>query len=286
MLVVLNALPVMRGTHMTDGRSNPRARRKRRWRRDPTQVPQQHGLDLVDYLDELAEVRAESRKNLASAGDRALKVLDRFLSNLANALGMDNDRAGMGDSIHYLNRLQGVPHDIAVQAERFRDTRNALAHNPDVMLRPEAAMRVIDGVEGIVRMASERVDDLAHRRIVTTTPNEPLTAARDRMIDHHYAQLVVVDDKGKVLDLLTDRDIVVAEAKGDIDNGDSDVTVGAAVAERGYSAAKLLARTSSADEAVEALRDERVAAVVITENGKTGEAPLGIVTRGDVLKSQ
>jgi CBS domain-containing protein len=271
---------------MTDSRSNPRGHRKRRWRHDPALVPQQHGLDLVDYLDELAEVRAESRKNLASAGERALKVLDRFLSNFANALGMGNDRAGMGDSIHYLNRLKGVARDIAVQAERFRDTRNALAHNPDIMLRPEAATRIIDGVESIVRMAAERVDDLARRRIITTTPDDLLTAARDRMIEHHYAQLVVVDDEGKMLDLLTDRDIVVAEAQGDIDGEDLGVTVGEAIAERGYMAAKLLARTSSADEAVEALRDERVAAVVITEHGKTGEVPLGIVTRGDVLKSQ
>jgi CBS domain-containing protein len=271
---------------MTNGRSNQRTHRKHRWRRDPTQVPLQHGLDLVDYLDELAEVRAESRKNLATAGDRALKVLDRFLSNLANALGMQNDRAGMGDSINYLNGLKGAPREIAVQAERFRDTRNALAHNPDIMLRPEAATRIIDGVESIVRMAAERVDDLARRRIVTTTTDELLTAARDRMIDHHYAQLVVVDAHGKTLDLLTERDIVVAESRGDIDGRSSEVTVGDAISGRGYLAVKVLARSDSADEAVEALRDERVAAVVITENGKLGEAPLGIVTRGDVLKSQ
>lgn len=271
---------------MNDDGKPRRTRREGRWRQHQPDRPFRHGLDLSSYLDELADIRGDSATNLVGAGEQALKALDRFLANLANDLGMDNDRAGLGDSIHYLQRSQ-MPEarEIATQAERYRDTRNALAHNPDVTLRPEAATRIIEGVEAIIRMAATGIAELSRRSIVTARTDEPLAEARDRMIAHHYAQLVVVDDNGKLIDLLTDRDIVVAEARDDIDGDGIELTVGATIGGRGYRAAGVLSRHSAASEAIDLLRDERVGAVVITENGKVGETPLGIITRGDVLKS-
>lgn len=243
----------------------------------------QHRLNLVDYLDELLEVRGEAEDNLAAAGERALKVLDGFLSDLAHALGMEDSRVSMGDSIRYLEGRHGEAREIALQAERFRDTRNALFHNPDIMLRPEAAQRIIDGVEVIVRMAAEEVRDMARSLVVTADATEPIADARDRMLDHGYKQLIVVDGRGGVIDLLTERDIVVLEAEDNIDG--SDLTVGEAIERRGHPATAMLPVGSAAQEAVNALRDEQVNAVVLTENGKPGEHPLGIITRGDVLKS-
>ena len=264
----------------------PRRRRGGPWQQNRHDPTLRHGLDLVDYLDELAEVRVEARENLAAAGERALKVLDRFLANLASAVGSDEERASMGDSIRFLQRQSGIAQEIGVQAERFRDTRNAVFHNPDIMLRPEAATRIIDGVEAIVRMAAEGVGDLARRPIATAEASEPLATARDRMLDKRYDQLVVVDDRGGVIDLLTERDIVVAEAQGDIDDPEHLLTVAEAIAARGYPAVAVVPRSSSADEAIDALRDERIAAVVITEAGVLGQRPVGIITRGDVLKAK
>jgi CBS domain-containing protein len=257
-------------------------RDRRRWQHPEQQV--HHGLDLADYLEELAEVRLTARENLAAAGERALKVLDRFLANLAHALGLPDNRVSMGDSIRYLEQIPGVPHDIAVQAERYRETRNALAHLPDLMLRPEAAIRIIDGIEVLVRMAAEAASDLSQRRIVTASLAEPLTDARDRLLHHRYDQLVVVDDAGGVVDLLTDRDIVLVEAQTDID-ADGTVTVAEAIAARGHPAVALLPANSSTAEAVEALREERVGAVVLTDTGNVGELPRGIITRKDLLKA-
>jgi CBS domain-containing protein len=268
--------------------SNQGSRRRerqgtQRWRKGSEQ--RRHGLDLTAYLDELADLRIDARENLPSAGEQALKMLDRFLANLARAFGMADDRASMGDSIHYLQRLSGVPRDIAGQAERFRDTRNALAHNPDIMLRPEAATRIIDGIEAVVRTAAEEARDLSRSHVVTALDSEPLVEARDRLLEHRYDQLVVVDARGGVVDLLTDRDIVVIESRGDIDGEDSTMTVADAIRERGHPAVALLPRSCSASEAVDALREESIGAVVITEHGKTGERPLGIITRKDVLRA-
>ncbi len=243
----------------------------------------EHQLNLAEYLDELVEVRGEAEDDLAAAGERALKVLDGFLSDLAHALGMDDSRASLGDSIRHLEGLQGTARSIAGQAERFRDTRNALFHNPDIMLRPEAAQRIIDGVEAIVRMAAEGARDMARRKVVTARATEPVADARDRMLDHGYNQLIVVDERGGVIDLLTDRDIVVLEAEGTVDG--SGLTVGEAIGQRGHLATTLLSTHSAAQEAINALRDEQINAVVLTENGKPGERPLGIITRRDVLKA-
>jgi len=243
----------------------------------------EHRLNLVEYIDELVEVRGAAEEDLAAAGERALKVLDGFLSDLAHALGMEDSRASMGDSIRYLEGRHGTAREIALQAERYRDTRNALFHNPDIMLRPEAAQRIIDGVEAIVRMAAEGARDMARSRVVTAEATEPVADARDRMLDHGYNQLIVVDQRGGVIDLLTERDIVVLEAEANIDG--SDLTVEEAITRRGHSAVAVLPTGSAAQEAVHALRDEQVNAVVLTENGKLGERPLGIITRGDVLKS-
>ena len=242
-----------------------------------------HNLNLVEYLDELVEVRAASEDNLSAAGERALKVLDGFLSDLAHALGMEDSRASLGDSIRHLEGLTGTARAIAGQAERYRDTRNAIFHNPDIMLRPEAAQRIIEGVEAIVRMAAEGARDLARSRVVCADAGEPVADARDRMLDHGYNQLIVVDGRGGVIDLLTERDIVVLEAEGTIDG--SGLTVSEAIGRRGHSAAALLPTDSAAQEAINALRDERINAVVLTESGKPGERPLGIITRGDVLKA-
>jgi predicted transcriptional regulator len=253
-------------------------------RRDAAPAPIEHNLDLVDYLDELADVRVEAQENLAAAGERALKVLDRFLGNLAHALGMAADRVSMGDAIFFLNRIPGVPRDIATQAERYRETRNAVAHLPDVMLRPEAAQRIIAAVESLVRMAAQDVRDLSRRAVVTARANEPAAEARDRMLDHGYNQLVVVNEHGGAIDVLTDRDIVLLEAEADIDDAGA-ITVGAAVARRGRPAAVFLSVRAAADEAVAALRDELIAAVVLTDSGRPGQPPRGIITRRDILKS-
>lgn len=242
-----------------------------------------HRLNLVEYLDELVEVRTAAEDDLAAAGERALKVLDGFLSDLAHALGMDDSRASMGDSIRHLEGLRGTAREIAGQAERFRDTRNAVFHNPDIMLRPEAAQRIIDGVEAIVRMAAEGARDMARSRVVTAEATEPVADARDRMLDHGYNQLIVVDERGGVIDLLTERDIVVLEAEDNVDG--TGLTVGEAIRQRGHLATALLSTHSAAQEAINALRDEQINAVVLTENGKPGERPLGIITRGDVLKA-
>ncbi|MFW6075591.1 MAG: CBS domain-containing protein [Chloroflexota bacterium] len=243
-----------------------------------------HALNLTDYLDELRHLADDADLEVWVAGEQALKTLDRFLASLATALGMENARPGMHDSIQFLIRQQGQAESIAQRAERFRPTRNALAHNPDLMLKPEAAMRILDAVERIIRGAAQTAFDLARRPPVTVEASEPAEMARDRMLDRGYRQLVVVDERGKLLDLLTDREIVLMGSRSRREGRDQPYAVRDLIEMRDHRVVAPVGRHWSVQEVAEALEDERVAAAVVTEHGKVGEAPLGVITRGDILK--
>lgn len=267
-------------------RANHDTRGANRRRRRPQRSSFAHGLDLGEYLYELNETREQAADELGAAGERALKILDRFLANIAIALGLENDRPGMYDSIQYLERLGGRAQSIAAQAERYRNTRNALAHNPDLTLRPEAANRIIAGVERILRSAAETAFDLARKPAMCIKLDELATDARDRMLERGYRQLVVVDDRGKLVDVLSDRDIVALDSTGDLDGDGSAATVEDAIRTREHLAVAPIPRNASAGEVARALADDHKVAAVVTENGETGEAPLGVITRGDLLRLQ
>ncbi|CAN5801316.1 hypothetical protein BH23CHL2_BH23CHL2_28950 [soil metagenome] len=242
------------------------------------------GLDLDSYIAEVEGIRRQSEGDLCGAGEHALKTLDLFLANLAALLGYENERAGMHDSIQYLERLGGRAQSIAAQAERFRATRNALAHNPDLMLRPESALRIINAVEKIVRSAARTAYEMARRPVASVSASEQAAVARDRMLARGVGQLAVVDDRGKLVDLLTYRDIVAAEARKEIDGQGQQPTVRHVIETRDHLAVAPVGRDWSIGQISEALSVEEVAAAVVTENGQIGETPLGIITRGDILK--
>lgn len=195
---------------------------------------------------------------------------------------MEFDRPSMGDSLHYLNQLGGVAEAMAGQADRMRGTRNALAHNPDLMLRPDAGGRIIESVERIVRMAAETAYHLAHRPLETIRTDATIAEARERLLALGHRQLIAVDEQRRLVDLLTYRDIVAVEGAPGTDG--SDVTVADAVKSRDYCAAAAVPRNVSIAEVADILVDERISAAVVTEHGRLGERPLGIITRGDLLR--
>ncbi len=248
------------------------------------QGPFAAGLDLDSYVGELQDIRSQSEQNLCSAGEQALKTLDLFLSNLAAIHGYENDRPSMHDSIQYLERIGGRAQGIAAQAERFRGTRNALAHNPDLTLRPEAALRIIESVEKIIRSAAQTAYEMARRPVASVSASTSASAARDRMLSRRFPQLAVVDDHGKLVDLLSYRDIVAAEARRDIDGEQRPPTVRQVIETRDHLAVAPVARDWGIQSVSEALSSDDVVAAVVTENGRIGETPLGIITRGDILK--
>ncbi len=251
---------------------------------DARQGPFAPGLDRDSFARELEEIRELADVDICAAGERALKTLDLFLANLAAILGYENERPGMHDSIQFLERLGGRAQSISAQSERFRATRNALAHNPDLTLRPEAALRIIDGVDKIIRTAAHNAFEMARRPVASVAASAPATEARDRMLARGFPQLAVVDDRGKLVDLLTYRDIVAAEARREIDGDDTSPSVRHVIETRDYLVVAPVGREWGIRRVSDALANDDVVAAVVTEHGNVGETPLGIITRGDILK--
>lgn len=243
-------------------------------------------FNVSDYLDEIESIRERAETDLSDAGEQALKLLDGFLADYANSLGLDNERPSMYDSIQFLEPLGGQAQSIASRAERYRGTRNALAHNADLMLRPSAATRIIASIEKLVRSAAETAFGLSNHPPACVGMNELARQARDEMIERGYRQLVVVNDDCKFVDVLTYRDIVAVEALREIDKNGDGTLVGDLVQRRDFRAAVPVARSASVGEVANALSDQRYVAAVVTENGEFGEAPLGVITRGDILRVQ
>lgn len=243
-------------------------------------------FNVSEYLTEMESIQKRAETDLSDAGEQALKLLDGFLADFANSLGLDNDRPSMYDSIQYLEPLGGQAQSIASRGERYRGTRNALAHNADIMLRPSAATRIIASIEKLIRSAAATAFGLSNHPPTTIAMNEFARDARDEMIERGYRQLVVVDDDGKFVDVLTYRDIVAVEALREIDKNGDGTLVGDLVGRRDFRAAVPVARSASVGEVADALSDQRYVAAVVTENGEFGETPLGVITRGDILRIQ
>ena len=177
-----------------------------------------------------------------------------------------------------------MPAAIARQADRYRDTRNALAHNPDIALRPEAAPGSSTGLRASCAWRPARPTRSLATASICVATTELAVVARDTMLAHRYNQLVVVDARGGVVDLLTERDLVAAEAPPTWTATATPSPSPTPSPNAGTSPPHCYRATPQSTTSWHALRDEAIVAAVVTEHGQAGERPLGIITRGDVLK--
>lgn len=58
-----------------------------------------------------------------------------------------------------------------------------------------------------VAEGKKKVSDIITRKVVTTTPNEPLEAASRKMAQHHISALPVIDQNSRVLGIVTSEEI-------------------------------------------------------------------------------
>lgn len=58
-------------------------------------------------------------------------------------------------------------------------------------------------------MTELRVRDLMTPKVVTVGPGDSVAMAHDLMLDHRFRHLVVVDDEGDLVGLLTQRDLLL-----------------------------------------------------------------------------
>jgi CBS domain-containing protein len=117
------------------------------------------------------------------------------------------------------------------------------------------------------------VEDLMATELLVVGPFDPIAKALDRLATSRVHHLPVVDERGAVVGILSDRDLLRALA-GDKSRTDP---VGAAMSTEVYS----LHREAPADQAVRLMREHEVNSIVVLGPGGVLE---GIVTSRDFLR--
>jgi CBS domain-containing protein len=110
-----------------------------------------------------------------------------------------------------------------------------------------------------------------------------LVAARELMLAKGLGQLPVFKNGRQLLGLLTERDIVVAEAGAEHSSGRIDgLHVADALSDDARERVALIAADAGRDDVLAALRRSGVQALIVTHDGRPGRV-LGIITAADLL---
>lgn len=124
--------------------------------------------------------------------------------------------------------------------------------------------------------------DVMTPRPVTALASEPLHLAIARMLDHEVRHLPVVDEEGRLVGVLSDRDVRTAvgspavAARG-LPNAEDESTVGFLMTGRPV----VVAADTPLTEVASHFADERVGAIPVVDER---ERPIGIVSYVDVLR--
>lgn len=128
-------------------------------------------------------------------------------------------------------------------------------------------------------LALASVASLMTRKVVTLTPNHALPLASDIMQRGRFRHLPVVDDKGKLVGMVTHRDILAAQtsslAAGDGDKIPLEVPIGDVMTRELLTCSPLMA----AHLAAQILVEQKIGSLPVIDEGKL----VGIVTEADFV---
>jgi len=229
------------------------------------------------------------------AMDRAgefIQLFNQLVDHLRNSLGVDRG-VNYPQMINLASRRDPIVRRNAIRLREFGELRNAIVHH---MSYPEEV--IAEPSEGAVKRFKQIVENITAPKLLLPTfrkpvkcfsPDDRLLDALAVMRDNDYAQVVVRD--GGILTVLTSRGLsrwLEKQVNGGVVDI-KDVKIRAALSLEGPDPCIIMAGNRTVDEAQQAFVDSlirkkrRIFAIVVTENGKPGEEPLGIVTPGDLL---
>ena len=229
--------------------------------------------------------------NMDRAGE-FIQLFNQLADHLRNFLGVDRG-VSFPQMINLASRKDPIVRRNAIRLREYGELRNAIVHHTSY---PEEV--IAEPVEGVVSRFRQIVDNITAPKLLLPTfrkpvkcfsPDDHLLDALSVMRDNDYAQVVVRD--GGILTVLTSRGLsrwLEKQANSDVVSI-KDVKVRAALSLEGQDPCLVMAGSRSVDEAQQAFVDSlirkkrRIFAIIITENGKPEEEPLGIVTPGDLL---
>jgi CBS domain-containing protein len=248
---------------------------RKRTKRPP--APSQH------FSGRLAALRTLLEEDVAAAGDQAVKLLEEYLESLAHAYGYQGD-GSMGRYVMFLRGRDALPDQLLDQADGYTQVRNCLAHTYGLQVGSALAIELLDFVGLLLKQAGVTAEQLMTHDVRVVAAPERLARARDLMLSGGYGRLPVLRDGDGIIGLLTERDVVIAQARAErAGRALSALSVADALPADAAKRLAFVAPHTARDTIVALLRRRGVVACLVTPDGSAEEQPVGIITAADLL---
>jgi CBS domain-containing protein len=252
--------------------------RQRRHSRKPQRMPA-----AESFARRLAALRALRETDPGDAGDQALKLIEEYLQSLAESLGYRDD-GSLRRYAMWLRGRQAVADDLLDRVEIYTEARNCLAHTYGLQTSPAFAAELLDFAALLIKGAALAAGQLMTRELRTVRLDAPMLQVRDTIINEGFGRLPVVDAAGRIAGLLTERDVMVAQALAERGGRPLvQLTVADALPPDAADRLVVTSPEASRDDVVELLRRQGVVACLVTPTGAADERPVGIITHADLL---
>jgi len=180
--------------------------------------------------------------------------------------------------------VSALDEDLIERIDAYTKVRNCLAHSYGLQTSPDLAAGLIEFVEFLLKRSAPTAEELMTRAVRTIDQAESLAHVRDLMIRGGYGRLPVLSDDRQIVGLLTERDLVAAQALAEQANRRfADLTVADVLPPDALDRVVCIAPDTPREDVAEALTRSGVIACLVTPGGLPDTAPPGIITHADVL---
>jgi CBS domain-containing protein len=218
----------------------------------------------------------------------------------AGAYGNPNDGpSGFSKALEAYRRKNSrrITEQVRREIETLADLRNALTHERSfkdqrLALPTDVAVQEIRRIRDLLLHPPSVLLALKLPSPVTVQPEARIGHALSLMREHDFSQLPVLGDKGEYLDLLTTNTIARwLGAQFQEHGGLAEEASVADVLKHREGSERVLLRGRGLTT-IEAVREfviaaesgEDLRAIILTQNGKVGEKPLGVVVTDDIAR--
>jgi CBS domain-containing protein len=236
------------------------------------------------FAKRLAHLRALLPTDAAETGDQALKLLEEYLEQAAYDAGYQQGPGSIGRYASFLRNRSSIRSELLERAENYAQVRNCLAHTYGLQTSPALADELITYLAELLHQETATAAQMMSTNLRTVTESTPLREARDLMLREGFSRLPVLQHPQICVGLLTDRDLVAAEAQAEGKSGLIDgITVAAAIGPQARKRIAILAPDAPYPSVVIALQKRGIDAIIITRGGQRNQPPIGIITHADIL---
>ncbi|GAB4110659.1 MAG: hypothetical protein Fur005_00150 [Roseiflexaceae bacterium] len=253
------------------------SQRTRRRTNKPERLPV-----AATYARRLADLRQLLDQHPSDAGDQALKLLEEYLETLAEQYGYQGD-GSMRRYSQFLRGTNALDDTTLARIDAYNDARNCLAHTYGLQTTPEFAAELVDFLAALLHTDAS-AEHLMTSTLQTIDSQSTLAAARDLMLARGYGRIPVLDQRGQVLGILTERDLVQAQLLAERAHRPlSAIPVIEALPLNASSSMAFVAPEANRATVLDRLCQPGIIACLVTPQGRPDLPPRGIITHADML---